>query len=273
VSVRIGWFSTGRDEAACDLLKAVMDAIEGGTLDGQIAFVFSNRERGEFEASDAFLDLVQSYGLPLITLSSRRYRREQGGDMARAGEPLPAWRYDFDREVRRLVEPYGFDVAMLAGYMLVFTDVMCDHFSLLNLHPAAPVGPVGMWQDVIWQLIEQGADETGVMIFLCTVDVDRGPPVTYCTYGLRGPGLDDLWAELEGRPLESVKAEEGEDNRLFREIRRRGVARELPLVVATLRAFADGRVYVREGRILSPEGGVVGGYDLTPEIEAAVGQP
>jgi folate-dependent phosphoribosylglycinamide formyltransferase PurN len=190
--------------------------------------------------------------------------------VARAGQPLPAWRYDFDREVLRLVEPYGFDVGMLAGYMLIFTEVMCERFPLLNLHPAAPGGPVGIWQDVIWQLIEQRAESSGVMIFLCTVELDRGPPVAYCTYGLRGPAFDELWSELEGRPLERVKAEEGEENRLFREIRRQGAARELPLVVATLRAFAQGRLSVREGRILSPEGEVVGGYDLTPEIEAAV---
>ncbi len=272
MTTTVGWFSTGRDEAACDLLRAAMDAIERGGLDAEIAFVFCNRERGEFEPTDAFLDLVESYGLPLITLSSRRFRREHGGEVARAGEPLPAWRYDFDREVRRLVEPCRFDIGMLAGYMLIFTDVMCERFPLLNLHPAAPGGPIGVWQDVVWQLIEERAESGGVMIFLCTVELDRGPPVAYCIYSLRGPAFDELWSELEGRSLEQVKADEGEENRLFREIRRQGVARELPLAVATLRAFAEGRLSIRGGRILSTDGEVVGGYDLTPEIEAAVGQ-
>ncbi len=273
MSISVGWFSTGRDEAACDLLRAAMDAVRDGTLDAEIAFVFCNRERGEFEPTDVFLDLVQSYGLPLVTLSSRRYRREHGAEVARAGQPLPAWRYDFDREVRRLVEPYAFDVGMLAGYMLIFTDVVCERFPLLNLHPAAPGGPIGMWQDVVWQLIEERAESSGVMIFLCTTDLDRGPPVAHCTYSLRGPAFDELWSEVEGRSLEQIKAEEGEENRLFKEIRRQGVARELPLVVETLRAFAQGRISIRQGRILSAEGEVVGGYDLTPEIEAAVAGP
>jgi phosphoribosylglycinamide formyltransferase-1 len=67
-----------------------------------------------------------------------------------------------------------------------------------------------------------------------------------------------------------VKASEGEENALFKEIRRQGAARELPLIVATLRAFADGRLSIRGDRVLSAEGEVTDGYDLTDEVEAAV---
>ena len=62
--LKIGWFSTGRDEAARDLLTTVVDKIRDGTIDGEIAFVFCNRERGEAAESDRFLDLVESYGFP-----------------------------------------------------------------------------------------------------------------------------------------------------------------------------------------------------------------
>ena len=77
--LRIGWFATGRGEGSRGLLRFVADAIGEGRLDARIEFVFSNREPGEAEGSDAFFELVRAYGLPLVTLSSARYRREHGG--------------------------------------------------------------------------------------------------------------------------------------------------------------------------------------------------
>jgi folate-dependent phosphoribosylglycinamide formyltransferase PurN len=269
VSIRIGWFSTGRDEAAGDLLTAAVDAIRKDDLKATISFVFSSRERGEAEASDQFFDLVQSYGLPLVTLSYSRYRRERNLPVVRAGEPLLPWRLDYDREVARLIEPYPVDVGMLAGFMLIFTDVVCQRWPLLNLHPAAPGGPIGMWQDVIWQLIAERADRSGITIFRCTTELDRGPTVTYCAYPLRGPALDPLWRQVEGRSVKEIKAAEGEENALFKEIRRQGATRELPLIAATLRAFADDRLRFQGLDVVTPDGRPIRGYDLTPEVEAA----
>ncbi len=247
-----------------------MDAIQNGSLKAEIAFVFSNREPGEAEPSDRFLDQVQSYRLPLLTLSYSRYRRERNLPVIRAGQPLLPWRRDYDREVARLIEPYPFDLGMLAGFMLIFTDVVCERWPLLNLHPAAPGGPIGMWQGVIWELIASRADRSGITIFLCTTELDRGPTVTYCTYPLHGPTLDPLWRQIEGPSVEEITAAEGEENPLFREIRRQGATRELPLIVATLRAFADDRLRFDGLKVVSAEGTPVQGYDLTPEVEAAV---
>jgi phosphoribosylglycinamide formyltransferase-1 len=109
------------------------------------------------------------------------------------------------------------------------------------------------------------------MMHLATKDLDQGPPVTYCTYSIRGRAFDGLWAQVVGRSVAEVQASEGEDNRLFREIRRQGVMRELPLVVATLRAFADGKVRIAGGRVVDAGGLPIGGYDLTQEIDRLVG--
>jgi folate-dependent phosphoribosylglycinamide formyltransferase PurN len=267
--LRIGWFSTGRGEGSKALLRATMDAIQKGDLKAEIAFVFSNRERGEAEPTDQFFDLVQSYGLPLVTLSYSRYRRDRNLPVVRLGEPLLPWRWDYDREVARLIEPYPFDLGMLAGFMLIFTGLLCERWPLLNLHPAAPGGPVGMWQDVIWELISERAEKSGITIFLCTTDLDRGPTVTYCAYPLRGPTLDPLWRQVEGRSLDEIRATEGEENALFKEIRRQGATRELPLIVATLRAFADERLRFEGLRVVTSSGHTIHGYDLSPEVEAA----
>ena len=269
--LRIGWFSTGRDEAACQLLEAAWQAIQAGDLKARIVVVFSNRERGENPASDRFFDLVEGYGIPLVCLSSKRFRQERGAAPARAGEPLPAWRVEYDRAVIGVLESHPFDLGVLAGYMLIFTEAACQRYNLLNLHPAPPGGPTGTWQEVIWQLMEQGASTAGVMMHLATKELDKGPPVTYCTYSIRGPAFDGLWADMGDRSVAEVQAGEGEDNRLFGEIRRQGVMRELPLVVATLRAFADGKMRIEGEQVVDADGRPIGGYDLTQEIDRLVG--
>lgn len=270
MTLRLAWFSTGRGPGSRRLVETVHDEIAAGRLDARIAVVFCNREPGQDPQTDVFLDQVRGYGLPLVTLSSGRFRRQSGERHARPGEPLPEWRREFDREVIRLLEPYEFEIGVLAGYMLIASDVLCRRYDLLNLHPAAPDGPPGTWQEVIWWLIERGADHSGVRIHLATEELDMGPPVTYCTYAVRGPAFDDLWREVERRGLDAVRAEDGEENALFREIRRHGVARELPLVVETLRAFAEGRVRIVDKRIVDSTGHEVAACDLTEEIERIV---
>lgn len=265
--LRIGWFSTGRGEGSQKLLRATVDAIRDGRLQAEIAFVFSNRERGHFEATDQFFDQVDSYGIPLVTLSDMRFRKERGGEVARSGRPLPEWRTDYDRAVADLLRPFEYDLGMLAGYMLIATPPLFDAHPLLNLHPAAPGQPAGTWQEVTWKLIEQRARHGGVRIHLVTESLDAGPIVTYCTYPLTGSTIDQLWREVEMRPVPEIRSTDGESNALFQEIRRRGASRELPLVVETLRAFAGGRLRVEDHTIIAGDTRVVGGFDLTPEIE------
>lgn len=268
--LRIGWFSTGRGEGSQKLLRAAADAIREGRLDAEIAFVFSNREHGRYAATDAFFEQVQSYGIPLVTLSDARFRRESGGEIAHKGDPLPPWRTEFDRAVVELLTPYKYEIGILAGYMLITTEPLFSSNPLLNLHPAAPGGPAGTWQDVTWKLIDQHADHSGVYIHLGTATLDEGPIVTYCRYPLRGGTIDLLWRGVENRSIDQIRDAEGEAFPLFREIRRRGSSRELPLVVETLRAFAARRLRVEDGLVMAGETKIVDGYDLTPEIEAAL---
>ncbi|MDO8615683.1 MAG: formyltransferase family protein [Dehalococcoidia bacterium] len=270
MTLRLAWFATARGATSGKLLAAAHDEIAAGRLDARIAAVFCNRAPGEDANTDAFLDQVRRYGLPLVTLSSRDFRRAHGGEIAHKGGPLPQWRRDYDREVMRLLEPYPFDIGVLAGYMLIFCEEAAARWDLLNLHPAPPGGPSGMWQDVVWHLIEARAVRSGVMMHLATPALDQGPVVTYCTYPLRGPQFAALWREIEGCSVDEIKAAEGESNRLFAEIRRHGVARELPLVVETLRAFADGRVRIVARRVVDAAGRPIPGYDLTDRIESLV---
>jgi len=270
VTLSIGWFSTGRGPGSRKLLAAAHDEIVSGRLAARIAVVFCNRGHGEDENTDLFLQQVRGYSLPLVCLSSRDFRRGRGERPVRKGETLPEWRRDYDREVMRLLEPYPFEIGVLAGYMLIFAENFLQKYDVLNLHPAAPGGPKGIWQDVIWQLIETRAERAGVMMHLATPELDEGPPVAFCTYPIRGALFDPLWRNIEGRSVAEIKSAEGEANPLFAEVRRHGVAREIPLVIETLRAFAEGRIHIANKHPTDTAGHPIPPFDLTEAIELTV---
>jgi folate-dependent phosphoribosylglycinamide formyltransferase PurN len=259
---RIGWFSTGRDEAAGDLLRAVWSSINEGEIKAEIAFVFSNREPGEAAESDSFFELVHSYRIPLICLSSKWFKESNG----------EKWRGELEKEAMRKLEGFlpGPDLCVLAGYMLIIGDEMCRRYPMINLHPAAPGGPKGTWQEVIWRLIEESAEETGVMMHRVTPQLDEGPAVTYCTFSIRGKPFDRYWDEIKGRSVAELKRNEGERNPLFREIRRYGLAREFPLIIATIKAFSKGQVRIAGEMVVDSNGKPVKGYNLSGEIDQRV---
>ena len=262
-ALRLGWWSTGRGEGSRGLLRAVHGAIASGELNASIEYVFSNREPGEAEGSDEFFRLVESIGVPLVRLSSQRFRREHGGGT------IARHRDAYHDAAMRLTAGYETDLSVLAGYMLITSARMCRERAMINLHPALPDAPAGMWQDVIWQLIEDRATEHGAMAHLVTEVLDGGPPLGYCGFPIRDAALAPLWEELDRVGLEAAKAD-GESQPLFAEIRRRGVARERPLVVATLVALANGSIRIEEGRPVGPDGPIEGGLDMSGEVERLI---
>lgn len=264
MTLRIGWFTTARGPGSRGMYEAVTSAIERGELDAEFAFVFCNREAGESPITDSFLRLVESNGHRLITRSSVGYRRRVGGRLSRPGEPLPAWRIEYDREIEALLAPHEFDVGVLAGYMLIFEREFVTRHVVLNLHPALPGGPIGTWREVIRELIRTRAESSGAMLHLAIPEVDAGPVVAYCRYPIRDAELAPLWADLGRAELDDAALE---DSALFAAIRERGVAREAPLVLATLEEFASGRRRAEGGRVLDSSGETAGPADVTNEVE------
>jgi phosphoribosylglycinamide formyltransferase-1 len=267
---QLGWFSTGRDKAARDLLQAATSSIELGEIKAEIAFVFSNRELGECEDSDLFIKLVESYHIPLICFSYRKFKASQGPPTTGQSTTLPQWRLDYDREVMTRLQKFHPDLCVLAGYMLIVGQEICHRYNMINLHPAAPGGPTGTWQEVIWQLISNEAQETGVMMHLVTPQLDKGPPVAYCTFPVRGKPFDKYWQEIKGYPIEEIK-KQGENNPLFKLIRSYGLTREFPLIIATIKAFSRGKIKItRDKKVADSQGKLIKGYNLTDEINEQI---
>ena len=256
------------------MLRTVVEEIEDGTIDGEISFVFCNRNRGEATESDRFLDLVEGYGFPLVTISSKDFKPDMRKEARTNEETLRKWRIEYDREIEKSIEEFELDLGVLAGYMLIVGEEFCEKYPLINLHPAAPDGPKGSWQEVIWELIEKKANETGVMMHLVTAELDRGPVITYCDFPIAGGAFTSLWEameqKLQEKSLEEIEKEEDEEEPLFIEIRRHGLVREFPLIVHTIKQFADGNLEIEDGMLISKGETQTGGYCLTNDIDKAI---
>ena len=271
--LRIGWFSTGRGPGSRNLLKEIMDKKEQGLIDAEVSFVFCNWNNEEEpnpkkEQRKMFFDMVKGYGIPLITLSWKEFRP----DIRKSDETV--WRNEYGKKLRELTREYGFDLGVLAGYMLWMDDETCREYDMINLHPALPDGPKGTWEEVIWDLIEKGADEHGAMIHVCTEEWDRGAALTFCGFPIRGPGFDELWnafaKKAAASSLKDIIAREGTEEPLFKKIREEGAKRELPLIAASIGLFAGGKVKIVNKRLEKNGAVLERPYDLTAEVDRSL---
>jgi folate-dependent phosphoribosylglycinamide formyltransferase PurN len=246
--LRIAWLTTGRGPGSYGALETLFEAIDDG-LPVELAVVFVNRERGEYAATDRLLDLLDARHVPVETLSSVRFRKQQGGERSRPGEPLPPWRRAFDEAAATRLARYSFDLAVMFGYMLIATRRLYDRFPIINDHPALPDGPRGAYQEVIAELIGAGAEESGCMYHLVTGDLDRGPVLSYCRFPIPADPSAHVPPTITRAEIEALP--------LYDEIRARGVARERPFLIETLRALQEGDLTTPASRPL----------DLTAKVE------
>ena len=207
--------------------------------------------------------LLPDYEMPLLAAKASQMRHNS----------FEEWRLAYDREVmkaiKEMMDPPP-DLFVLAGYMLIIGAEMCRQYNMINLHPADPHGPTGSWQEVIWQLIDNQAETAGAMMHLVTPELDKGPPVAYCTFPIRGKPFDRYWREIKGQPTEEIKKKQGENNRLFRLIRQYELAREFPLITLTLKSLSRGEVSIKNGRVIDAQGKLISGYNLSDKVDEEV---
>jgi phosphoribosylglycinamide formyltransferase-1 len=209
--------------------------------------------------------LQLSFGFPVIRTSAVGFERAARRAARRAADtgdetPLQTWRDEFYGTYRdRLPQT---DLDLLIGDMWIWGPLQCAERVGLNLHPALPGGPAGgMWFEVVWDLVEADAMESGAMLHVVTPEVDLGPLVAYTRYSLRTPDLVHLWAALPRDSAERaalIAAERAlkRDSRhpLFTAIRAEGVRREGPLLFAVLAAAAAGEIVVDHDGARRPHG-------------------
>ena len=235
-TLNIGWLSTGNGSGSLGLLKEGIKLHNNKTLN--INFVFSNREYGEKEGSDKYLDLVKKNKIEAITLSSRRFKTERG-------LPWKDLRVDYDKKVLNSISKFNVDILVAAGYML-FSPIICNHFEILNLHPALPDGPNGTWKSVIKELIESKSRNSGISIHLMTSDLDEGPNISFCKFIIDHNNNQNL-----------IEIEETE---IFSSIREKQIMYERVLLGKTLLKISKGEINIKKDFYV----------DLTKEVEQSL---
>ena len=250
----------------------MQNACRDGFIRGILSFVFCNREKGEFPSTDGYLDYVKSCGVPVVSFSSKRFRPEERKKALQDSARMKTWRIEYDRAgPEPAARKYGPDLIVLAGYMLILGEEMCQDWRMINLHPALPWGPKGSWEEVVWELMRTGQRETGGMMHCVTKDLDRGPPLSY--YKVSLGDLESLWSWWEKRlkteDFERIKEAEYKTNRLFCAIREKQLPGEVPLILLTLKYLSEGVIRIEEtcGKVLVDGKARAHGMRMDREIE------
>ena len=258
--LKIGWFSTGRGEGSRGLLRYIVGQIHRQRLPIDIQFVFSNREVGESLGSDVFITDVNRFDIPLILFSSKHFAQKSKSKFSTV-------RATYDETVMEKISRFKVDVSVLAGYGLILSPKITREYTMLNLHPALPDGPIGKWQDVIWELIDSNADRTGENQHLATDQLDRGPVLSYFSLPLRGALFDALWKQTQRSTANDIKKKFGEEFPLFTMIRAEEYKREPILLSHTLRNLATKHLQIKNNQIFDKQGNPTKGMDLTLEVD------
>jgi phosphoribosylglycinamide formyltransferase-1 len=272
MSLRLGWFSSGREDADSNLFRAVMSASEKGTLDVSVSFVFCDYDEGEapsepgFPSRKRFVQLVRSYDVPIVTLSWQKTKESWSHD------PNNDWRVCFGKKMRKAIYERPFELGIVVGFSTPMDADSCTRFDLIGLYPSLPTGPRGNRDEIICKLIRGRADRHGAMVRLHRSTGIEGAPVSYCSFPIKTPELELQWADIDamarGRKIELMGDEELVPTPLFKHIYFEEERRELPLVTNTIKLFADGELDIVNGRLLSEGMAVTEASDLSKNVDS-----
>jgi phosphoribosylglycinamide formyltransferase-1 len=132
--------------------EAIAENIRNGTLDAEIACVFSNR------AAAPGLTRARELGFATGTLDGRNIEREA-----------------YDRQVVASLKQHGVELVCLAGYMRLLSGYFVSEFPhrILNIHPSLLPAFPGL--DAQYQALDHGAKVTGCTVHFVDENLDSGP--------------------------------------------------------------------------------------------------
>ena len=155
-------------------LQSVIDAVENGSINGEIVLVVSNRKN--------------AYGLKRAEL---------------AGIETAVVRKD-DELLVKMLQERNVDLIVLAGYLAILTDVLIDAYpnKIINIHPSlipsfCEPGFYGM--HVHESVLARGVKVTGATVHFVSNEVDGGPIILQ-----EACNIDDLdnASDIQARVLE-----------------------------------------------------------------------
>lgn len=134
-------------------LQAIIDRIESGELNARIACVISNN-------SDAFaLTRAKTHSIPAIV-------HENSGFKGRA---------EYDDALVNILQGFGVELVVLAGFMRILSDVMVNAFpnAIMNIHPALLPAFPGLHAQQ--QALDYGVKFSGCTVHFVDSGTDTGP--------------------------------------------------------------------------------------------------
>lgn len=233
---RIGWFTTARGPGSLNLYKTIIDRIDSGDINAELAFIFINREIKGNKYRAEIVNSAESRGIPVVILPSDSFEP----DLKKKG--MTEWRNRYGEKLRESISGFHMDFGVLAGYMLIFDDVTCTQYPLINLHPALPNSYQGTWMEIIGQVIDNNDEHYGSMVHICSPELDRGDTIAYDCFDVAsaaGSGTRD-------EKIERVRAEESR--------------REAPLLMETIKMLVNGEIILKDGHLYDSNGNRMNEY-------------
>lgn len=158
-------------------LQALIDAVEAGRIDGNLALVISDRQ-GAYG-----IERAKKHNIPCMVLNKKDF----GGLAER------------DEKILEALSANKIDFIMLAGYLSILMEKLVQKYEkrIINIHPALipKYSGKGFYGDVIHKaVLDNGDEETGVTLHFVDAGVDSGPII-----------VQEKIKVAEGETLESLK--------------------------------------------------------------------
>lgn len=227
---KIGWFTTARGPGSLNLYQTMIDRLDSGDIKAELAFIFINRDIKGNAYRTEMVNSAHSRGIPIIILPSDNFEPEL------KKKDMVAWRDQYGAKLREQIAPYQMDFGVLAGYMLIFDDITCTKYPLINLHPALPDTYKGTWMEIVDQVIDNQDECYGSMVHICSPELDRGDTIAYDSF----PVSAVIGEGSREEQIERVRAEESR--------------REAPLLMETIKMLVNEEVTLKDGHLYDAQG-------------------
>ncbi len=158
---------------------AIHDAIRTGSINAEIAVVFSNKKEARG------LQIAKERNLETLYLNPKNYDSRE----------------NYERAIIKELKKREIDLICLAGYMKILSPLLCTEYlnKIINIHPALLPSFPGL--HVQQKAIDWGVRFSGATVHFVTPDVDMGPIILQAVV----PVLQD---DTEDRLSERILKEE-----------------------------------------------------------------
>ncbi len=146
-------------------MSAIAFAIAEGKLNAEIKVLIYNKPQAKVKQR------AEQYNIPTVLIDHRQYQKRE----------------DLDQKIVKVLQAYGVDWVVMAGWMRIITQVLLDGYPnrVINIHPSLLPSFKGI--KAIEQALAAKVKITGCTVHLVSLEVDSGAIIMQAAV----PILDD----------------------------------------------------------------------------------